>query len=302
MGHIFYEPTNRRDFLKTSLVSVATIVTLGGCGSPGKRQAKVSQAQTRWAFLADTHIPENTEEKYNNFYPYKNLNDTVPQLLSTELDGISIAGDLARLEGKLGDYKNLKHLLTPLAEQKPVFMAMGNHDDRGNFQNVFTELPGQKQNVAGKHVTVIETGPVRIIMLDSLMFVNKTPGLLGAAQRRWLGKYLAGDDQIPTILCFHHTMTDGDGDLLDVPRLFEMIGPIRKVKAIFYGHSHAYSYTKFEDIHLINVPATGYCFGQGVPVGWVEASLTAAGGKFTLHAIAGEKAQDNSVTELSWRA
>ncbi|MFZ2146682.1 MAG: hypothetical protein WAV28_05620, partial [Sedimentisphaerales bacterium] len=82
---------------------------------------------------------------------------------------------------------------------------------------------------------------------------------------------------------------------------FSIIKPIRKVKAILYGHSHAYGFSKFEGIHLINLPAVGYNFSDTEPVGWVEAELTAKGGCFTLHAIAGNKDKDQSVTKLTWR-
>jgi hypothetical protein len=94
---------------------------------------------------------------------------------------------------------------------------------------------------------------------------------------------------------------DDDGDLLDVPRLFSTIKPIRKVKAIVYGHSHEYKFSEFEGIHLINLPAVGYNFSDAEPVGWVEANLTAKGGDFTLHAIAGSMNKDRSVTKLTWR-
>jgi len=140
-----------------------------------------------------------------------------------------------------------------------------------------------------------------LIILDSLFYVNKVPGLLGKAQRQWLENYLKECDDTPTILCFHHTLGDDDGDLLDVPRLFRIIKPIRKVKAIVYGHSHVYGFPEFEGIHLINLPAVGYNFSDTEPVGWVEAELTAKGGDFTLHAIAGNKNKGGSVKKLTWR-
>ena len=103
------------------------------------------------------------------------------------------------------------------------------------------------------------------------------------------------------MLCFHHTLGDGDGDLLDVPRLFDIIKPIRKVKAVLYGHSHEYGFSEFEGIHLVNLPAVGYNFSDTEPVGWVEARLTAKGGDFTLHVAAGNKEKDGSVKKLAWR-
>jgi len=299
MAEVYYKSMNRRDFIKTGLAAVGALVTVGTDGSFGL--SKSEKEATRWAFLADTHIPEDVSGNYRGFYPYQNLQKVIPQIISDLPDGIAIAGDLARLEGKLGDYANLKKLLRPVAEKTPVFMALGNHDNRENFLRVFSKIPGEKQPVGGKYVVVVNKPPIRLIILDSLFYVNKVPGLLGRAQRRWLEDYLRKCDDTPTILCFHHTLGDGDGDLLDVPRLFNIIKSIRKVKAILYGHSHAYGFSEFEGIHLVNLPATGYNFSDTEPVGWVEAQLTAKGGDFTLHVVAGNKEKDGSVKKLAWR-
>jgi len=290
---------NRRAFIKTGLAAVGALATIvSGC-SPGLRKSERKPA--RWALLADTHIPEDVNNNYRGFYPYQNLQKVVPDIISASPDGVAIAGDLARLTGQLGDYDNLKKLLSPIAEKRPVFMALGNHDNRDNFVKVFDKVSGDKQPVKGKHIVVANNPTIRLIILDSLFYVNKVPGLLGKAQRQWLENYLKECDETPTILCFHHTLGDDDGDLLDVPRLFSLIEPIRKVKAVLYGHSHAYGFSEFEGIHLINLPAVGYNFSDAEPVGWVQANLTAKGGDFTLHAIAGDMNKDGSVTRLTWR-
>ena len=290
---------NRRDFIKTGVSALAGLIVVGTAGSSGLSKAR--KEATTWAFLADTHIPEDVGDKYRGFYPYQNLQKAIPRILSVQPDGVAIAGDLARLEGKLGDYENLKTLLNPVVEKTPVFMALGNHDNRDNFLRVFSKVPGERQSVGGKHVVVVNKPPIRLIILDSLFYVNKVPGLLGRAQRRWLENYLRKSDDTPTILCFHHTLGDGDGDLLDVPRLFELIKPVRKVKAVLYGHSHEYGFSEFEGIHLVNLPAMGYNFSDTEPVGWVEARLTAKGGDFKLRVVAGNKAKDGSVKKLAWR-
>jgi predicted phosphodiesterase len=80
-----------------------------------------------------------------------------------------------------------------------------------------------------------------------------------------------------------------------------MIAPIRKVKAIIYGHSHVYGFSEFEGIHLINLPAVGYNFSDSEAVGWVEANLGSLGGDFVLHAVDGNQDRDGSVTKLTWR-
>ena len=299
MAEIFYKSINRRDFIKTSLAAVGVMVTVGSPGVFGS--GKNGKEAARWAFLADTHIPEDVSDNYRGFYPYQNLQKVIPQIISVLPDGVAIAGDLARLEGKLGDYANLKKLLSPAAEKTPVFMALGNHDHRNNFRKVFNKIEGERQPASGKHVVVVNKPPIRLIILDSLFYVNKVPGLLGRAQRRWLQDYLKNCDETPTMLCFHHTLGDGDGDLLDVPRLFDIIKSIRKVKAVLYGHSHEYGFSEFEGIHLVNLPAVGYNFSDTEPVGWVEARLTAKGGDFTLHVAAGNKEKDGSVKKLAWR-
>lgn len=288
---------DRREFIRASVVAAGALALRGqaALGSQNK-----DGDQVRLAFLGDTHISEDPNDNYRGFYPHQNLQRALWQMLYSIPDGVVIAGDLARLEGKAGDYTRLKGLLAPLADKTSVHMSLGNHDDRTNFLAAFDNPPGRQKN-AGKHVTLLERAPIRVITLDSLLYVNKVPGLLGRAQRQWLEKYLMGADETPTILCFHHTLSDGDGDLLDLPRLLDLIGPIRKVKALVYGHSHSYGFSTFRGIHLINLPAVGYNFSDAEPVGWVEASFSARRGIFKLHTVGGNTAEDGSVKKLRWR-
>lgn len=278
---------------------MGALVTLETAGSSGSESN--GKGSTRWALLSDTHIPADVNNKYRGFFPYQNLQKIVPDIIQAAPDAVTITGDLARLSGEPGDYVNLKKLLSPVAEKTPVFMALGNHDNRENFVKAFDNIPGDKQSVRGKHVVVINKTPIRLIILDSLLYVNKAPGLLGKAQRQWLESYLKKSDDTPTILCFHHTLGDNDGDLLDVLRLFDIIKTVRKVKALVFGHSHVYGFSQFEGVHLINLPAVGYNFSDAQPVGWLEAHLRSEGGDFILHASGGNKDKHGSVKKLIWR-
>jgi 3',5'-cyclic AMP phosphodiesterase CpdA len=149
---------------------------------------------------------------------------------------------------------------------------------------------------------VVDQQPVRLILLDSLLYTNKVPGFLGRAQRDWLQKFLGASDECPTLIFVHHTLGDGDGELLDVERLLRIVRPQRKVKAIFYGHSHEYNFKEDEGLHLINLPAVGYNFADTEPVGWVDGIFTAKGAQLQLHAFGGNRSQDGSTKSLSWRA
>jgi 3',5'-cyclic AMP phosphodiesterase CpdA len=230
--------------------------------------------ETRLALLSDTHIPADRKDEYRKFLPWENLQKVVPQLVDARPEGVIINGDAARLSGEIADYEELKKLLSPVAERAPVSIALGNHDHRENFSKIFPETAADRQKVADKHVLVLETPPVRILLLDSLLYVNKVAGLLGKAQREWLAAYLESSDAKPTVLFVHHTLGDADGELLDVDRFFRVLQPHRKVKAVFYGHSHEYAFGERDGIHLVNLPAVGYNFKDSEPVGWVQARFT----------------------------
>ncbi|MGH9630738.1 MAG: metallophosphoesterase family protein, partial [Bryobacteraceae bacterium] len=256
-----------------------------------------------WAFLSDTHIPADRENEYRGFRPQENLRKVVPQVVEAQPGGVVIDGDLARLEGLPGDYEVLRTLIEPLTGATPVCMALGNHDERKNFLTAFERLGGPRpQDVVNRHVLTVDASPVRLVILDSLLQVNVTPGLLGKAQRQWLETYLRSADDTPILLFVHHTLDDKDGSLLDTDRFFRIITPQRKVKAVVYGHSHRYHYDTLEGIHLINLPAVGYNFADSEPVGWVETTMAKDGGDFKLHAIGGNRERDGQTKSLNWRS
>ena len=288
---------SRRSFIKTTLTGIAALVTINNYDIFAGNQKQMAH----WAFLADTHIAEDLTNVNQGFNPADNLKQVISSINTDLPDAIAIAGDLAFKDGQPGDYEAFKTLVNPVFEKRPVFMALGNHDDRNNFLNCFDEISGDRKYVRDKHITIIDNPPVRIIILDSLFFVDESPGLLGKAQRQWLGNYLNSDDNVPTIILLHHSLGDGDHELLDVPYLFEMVKPVRKVKAIIYGHSHNYKIAESEGIHLINIPAVAYTFSRNEPVGWMDAKLSAQGGDFTLHSIGGNQQNDGTVSKLLWR-
>lgn len=255
-----------------------------------------------WALMSDTHIPEDATNEYRGFRPAENLSKLVPQIVAAAPEAAILTGDAARLKGLPGDYVALKKLLAPLMAKTPVAIALGNHDDRKNFLAEFGPAPAGAQTVQNRHVLVLEGKAVRVVVLDTLILPDFTPGLLGRAQREWLARFLATSDERPTLIFLHHTLGDNDGELLDAPRLFDILRPHRKVKALFYGHSHVYRYDMWEHVHLVNLPAIGYNFRDSEPVGWVEARLGAQGGRFTLRALAGNRERDGQTVELTWRS
>jgi len=297
MPAYFYQPISRKNFIKKSI----TLLGATSLGVTYLRSQAAPRQEAHFALLSDTHIAADTQNNYRGFYPYRNLQEVIPQLLEAKPEGVIINGDVARLTGEKGDYENVKQLLQPLAAEAPVYMGMGNHDDREPFFEVFPQYQG-KSPTEDKHVSVIDAGPVRILLLDSLLYVNKVAGLLGEDQRAWLQRYLAAADEKPSVLFVHHTLGDRDSDLLDANRMFDIIRPYKQVKAVFYGHSHRYHVEDSEGLYLINLPAVGYNFNDDQPTGWIDAHFSEKGVRLKLHANGGNRAEDGQSREILWKS
>ena len=287
---------HRRGFFKASFLA-GTAVVLHGC----RTSPRLSGSEIHLALLSDTHIPGDcAKDPRRGFDPCENLKRVAADIVSGSPSGVILNGDAASREGLKADYQELKSLLEPVARVTPIYIGLGNHDDRQNFKEIFTSASGKNASVPNHQVLIIEETSLRFIVLDSLYYVNKAAGLLGEQQRSWLTEYLRLNRETPVVLFVHHTLGDSDGDLLDANRLFEIIRPHRQVKAIFYGHSHGWSISERQGVKLINLPALGYNFTDYDPVGWVDARFRRNGVELTLHAIAGNRAQDGQTSRIPW--
>ena len=181
MPVVFHRPRDRRAFLEVALGSTAVLVSAFGHGAP-----VATPGELHLALLSDTHVPADRVNGHRGMSPWENFRAAAAQVASARPEGVVICGDVARLEGRVEDYQELKALLAPVAAVSPVYVALGNHDDRVNFRKVFADTPGAHAPVDGRHVTVIEHEAVRVVVLDSLLYVNEVAGLLGKAQRAWL--------------------------------------------------------------------------------------------------------------------
>ena len=271
----------------------------------GQEEAEEKEIQSvRWALLADTHVAADKNEVYRGSYPFKNLETAVGQVKEAAPSAAVIVGDVSRLDGQEADYAVVKGLLKPLAKETPVFMGLGNHDDRVNFLKVFPDNveAGKRQKVTNKHVLVVDQSPVvRIVLLDSLHRVNQAAGSLGNAQLAWLKSYLDTPNEAPVVICVHHTLGRGGSDIQDVTKLFQLVDGAKSVKAICFGHSHRYSFTERKGIHLINLPPVGYRFDGVTPLGWLETKFTAQGALVKLRMLKAGAKGDGDVKSLKWR-
>jgi len=282
---------DRRGFLRASLSTLALTGALRG-----------ADTSAHVALLSDTHISEDPSDAFRGFSPHANLKKVAEMVTKAQPELLVINGDLARANGHLGDYAALNSFIDPLIDAMPMVVSMGNHDDRGNARKSLSKLSGDRQGVVQKLVTVIDAGPCVFVLLDSLLVTGISPGLLGKAQRDWLTTYLTKPATKPLVVFVHHNPdADSDTALMDADRLLAALRPVKNVKALFFGHTHVYSITKMDGLHLVNLPAVGYNFADGNPVGWVDAVFSKGGVALTLHAIAGEVKDDGRVSQLEWR-
>lgn len=291
------EPSRRR-FLQGTVQAAA-------CAVYAPLHAAVSEGTRRWALLADTHVAADPGFVSRGGRPYAHLESAVLEIKKRNPAGAMIVGDVAYGDGQPGDYEAVKTLLQPLADDVPVFLGLGNHDDRETFKRVFSGSPSVEIDplVKEKHVVVIDQAPiVRLVLLDSLLNVDQAPGELGQAQRNWLTRYLekAGAD-VPVVIAVHHTLGRGGGDLQDVARFFEIIDSAPQVKAVFYGHSHRFQFSRRKGVHLVNLPPVGYAFDGVTPLGWLDAEFSSDGVVLTLRALDSASPHEGSRRMLEWR-
>jgi 3',5'-cyclic-AMP phosphodiesterase len=284
---------DRRGFLKQTAAAAA----LWAFSKPLR-----ADAAFRVALLSDTHIAADPKDAFRGFFPHANLRKAVDQVSAGQFEMLLVNGDMARLLGKPEDYLAFNSFIDPLAEKMPLVATLGNHDERKNARAALTKRVGETAPVQQKLVSTIDAGDLRFILLDSLLATNVTPGQLGKSQRTWLGEYLEAQTTKPTVVFVHHDPDlNKDSALVDADRLLEMLVPRQHVKALIFGHTHVYSLEKTKDMHLINLPAVGYNFADGNPVGWMEGAFSKQGLDLKLHAIAGETKDDGKSVSLSWR-
>jgi 3',5'-cyclic AMP phosphodiesterase CpdA len=153
-------------------------------------------------------------------------------------DGVVITGDLAD-HGRHEEYSALRDLLDgfPL----PLHLAIGNHDHRGRFLEVFGGTPF----LAGSDQTyyAVDHPAGRLVVLDS-KDETTAAGRLDDVQLLWLDGQLDQRSDVPTVLCLHHPPVRVGIPVLDAIRLADpheladVLARHRTPARILAGHVH----------------------------------------------------------------
>lgn len=155
-----------------------------------------------------------------------------------DADFLAITGDLANW-GEPGAYRKLKALLEdfPL----PVYLMVGNHDNRDNFLEVF----GDRHPFDAPFVQYFaDHGPYRLLFLDT-QTVGTAGGAFGSYRLRWLDRQLSESPREILIFMHHHPTPTGAfamdakgvADWDDFHKVLARHSG--KIRHIFHGHCHA---------------------------------------------------------------
>jgi hypothetical protein len=291
---------SRRHFLTTIAAGSATCLVRDTFGADSACDAN------RFALLADTHIAGDPKAVARGVNLHDNLQAVVREIMAGESGpaGVLIGGDLALAKGTSEDYATLLSVLQPLRQRgRPIHLSLGNHDNRERFWQALGEAERKSSRLDQKHVLVVPAPLVNWFVLDSLDQTDKTPGTLGDEQLKWLGEALDQAADRPAVVMVHHNPNFGTAStgLVDTQPLCEVLQPRRHVKAVFYGHTHAWDVAQRDGLHWVNLPPTAYVFAAGKPSGWVDARVTADGMTLEVRCLDSQHKQHGQRVELKWR-
>jgi hypothetical protein len=160
--------------------------------------------------------------------------------------------------------------------------------------------------VPAKHVSIVKSERANFFLLDTLEFVNKTPGLLGSQQLDWLAESLDAHANKPALISLHHNPNFAQvldiGGLKDTPEFWKILVARKHVKAVFFGHTHHWSKLTQNGIHCVNLPPTAYVFQKPDPNGWVELLLEENSARLIVHALDAKHPSHHEKIDLPWRS
>ena len=296
-------PISRRDFLRRAVAAGA------GAGLAPNLFADAKPVdQNFWALLSDTHLAEDRSRVERGINMTRHFEIVARELVGLEKRpvGVLLNGDCAFNSGESGDYSRLRDLLEPLrAAQMPMHLALGNHDNRERFWEVFQDEKRARRPLTDRQAVLLRTPLANWFILDSLEKTLSTPGLLGPEQLDWLASTLDANADKPALVMLHHNpgIEGGNIGLKDTIALLDVLRPRRQVKAYFFGHTHNWRIEQDPSgLHLVNLPPVAYVFQQGLPSGWVRADLRKDAVRLELRSVDPKHKDHGQVVNLQWRA
>jgi 3',5'-cyclic AMP phosphodiesterase CpdA len=188
--------------------------------------------------LTDTHLVNKGTRLYG-LDPYERLRLAIKDInqLHGDAQAAFITGDLTNW-GEPAEYQAISEALMPLTV--PLYLLLGNHDNRTNFKAVFPEA---QLDTNGFVQSIVETSQGRMILLDTLQ-EGTGAGWLCKNRLDWLDIQLS-EARDSIYLFMHHPPFDIGISWLDHIGLVQkaefeaVISPYKsRIRQIFFGHVH----------------------------------------------------------------
>lgn len=170
-------------------------------------------------------------------------------------DLLLATGDLVD-RGDVESYARLRQAFDGLPF--PVSLALGNHDVRENFAEVFPETP----LADGFCQYELRAGPLRLLVLDTLE-EGRHGGAFCERRAKWLCERLDEDGETQTLIVQHHPPIEvGIGWMNTDPtepwvhRLADCLAGRTNVVGLVCGHIHRAVTTRWADLTVATCPST----------------------------------------------
>jgi Icc protein len=189
------------------------------------------------AQITDVHIgfdPGNPDE-----YNRQRLDMVVARLQAgpNQPDIVIVSGDLTD-KGDLESYYRYRDIVAEMPW--PTLPAMGNHDLRDNFREVFPGYADENGFIQYEH----RAGPLRLVVIDTLEEGRHGGGFCDA-RAAWLAARMAEQRDVPTYIVMHHPPVESGIEWMTtapdepwVERFAAAIADAPQVKGVICGHLH----------------------------------------------------------------
>ncbi len=206
----------------------------------------------KFIIISDTHlVPDN--ENCNGLDSFERLNLAIESINNDHPDAEFCihAGDITD-RGDIESYERFKKIIPKL--KIPIYLTIGNHDNRNNFKKVFNEKYSDENGFIQKTIDIKDQ---RIIILDTFDKNLLGEGKLCEIRLKWLKNHIQQNNELPTTIIMHHHVAKIKSPYIDLIALenpdefFNIVKTHSNIRHIISGHVHISS-TTFQN----NIPHT----------------------------------------------